>query len=87
MIGELVNFVVEQRAVYVAEARLDLAERELITASRPDRLAAARSRYQRSMIELDVARARLEKRKCELAGRRHLRIALSPDHPKEERPI
>jgi len=80
----LSHFVTEQRAVYVAEERLDHAEQELIAASRADRLAAARSRYRQALIDLDGAVARLEKRKCELAGRRHLRIAspLSLDiHP------
>jgi len=90
MIGALAKYVPEQRAVYQAEQRLDRAEHELIATYEPAKACkrwGARARYQQALIELQSAIARLQKRKCELAGRRHLRIAspLSRDHQQETR--
>lgn len=76
--GELVHFVAEQRAVYAAEQRLDLAERDLFASSKDrSRTAAARFRYQQALVDLELARTRLHKLKCELAGRRHLRLVVT----------
>jgi len=78
MIGDLAHLIPEQRAVYVAEERLDLAEQELIGAVHSDRRgrrSIARARYRAALLALDAAIARLHKAKCELAGRRHLHVA------------
>lgn len=76
----LASVIPEQRAVYAAEERLALAEQDLFTCyrdhSRPA-VAAARYRHQQAMLRLELARTRLEKRKCELAGIRHLRVVVS----------
>ncbi len=78
MIGTLPHFVSHQRAVYTAEQRLDLAERDLFASvNNRSRSAAARFRYQQALIELELARTRLHKHKCDLAGRRHLKIVVT----------
>lgn len=77
---QLSQVIPEQRAVYAAEERLALAEQDLFTCygnhARPA-VAAARHRHQQAMLGLELARVRLEKRKCDLANVRHLRIVVT----------
>jgi prefoldin subunit 5 len=74
----LAQLTPEMRALRLAEQEFDRAEQALISTYEPRngwKRWAARDRYRVAQRALDAAIARLEKRKCELAGRRHLRIA------------
>jgi hypothetical protein len=75
---DLAMLIAEQRAVYLAEQRLDRAESELFSCGKDrSRSAAARFRYQRALVDLELARIKLHKRKCELAGIRHLQLVVT----------
>ena len=75
MIGDLSKCVAEQRAVYVAEGRVERAEQDLFACVKDKhREKAARLRYQAALQEWHHAVTRLEKLKCDLAGRRHLTL-------------
>jgi hypothetical protein len=76
--GKLADFVAEQRALYAAEERLGLAERDLFACTKDSgKTAAARFNYQQALRAAELARTRLEKRKCNMAGRRHLRLVVT----------
>jgi len=74
----LAQLIPEMRSLRIAEIEFDRAEQALIATYEPRHAMkrwAARDRYRTAQRALDGALARLEKRKCELAGRRHLRVA------------
>lgn len=78
MIGMPSSLIPEMRALRIAEIEFDRAEQSLISTYEPRhgwKRWAARDRYRAAQRALDGAVARLEKKKCELAGRRHLRVA------------
>lgn len=74
----LAHLVSEQRALRTAELAFDRAEQAFVASIVPSvgcKSWAARVRYYEATTDLHSAVARLEKRKCELAGIRHLRVA------------
>lgn len=87
----LSHLISEQRAVYLAELDFDRARDVFLVSIKPGQGCvswAARVRYYDAELALQGAVARLEKRKCELTGRRHLVVvsfsdSWSSDHPTE----
>lgn len=88
MKGDLALFVTEQRAILRCEIEVDRATEALVAnidGGGSPRRHSARFRFQQAMTALQTAQACLNKRKCELAGIRHLQIVLSSDHRAEEK--